>query len=223
MKCLPFLNSMSEVGLKCEDGGKLVSVETLLDALLIFYDECSTSSLRREKTVSDFLELCTYKNFFFLQKRKAIKEKKFSFFFLIAVKNIVSVIKKLRLTRTDFETVKVIGRGAFGRVCLVKHNNEIYAMKILNKWEMLKRAETACFREERDVLVYGDRKWITNLHYAFQDDTNLYLIMDYYLGGDLLTLLSKFEDRLPEEMTKFYIAEMIMAIDSVHKLNYVHR
>ena len=47
--------------------------------------------------------------------------------------------------------------------------------------------------------------------------------MDYYCGGDLLTLLSKFEDRLPEEMAKFYIAEMILAIDSIHKLRYVHR
>ena len=46
-------------------------------------------------------------------------------------------------------------------------------MKILNKWEMLKRVETACFQEERDVLVYGDRRWITDLHYAFQDDNNL--------------------------------------------------
>lgn len=50
---------------------------------------------------------------------------------------------------------------------------QVYAMKILNKWEMLKRAETACFREERDVLVHGDRRWITNLHYAFQDERNL--------------------------------------------------
>jgi len=135
------------------------------------------------------------------------------------------LIKQLRLIRSDFETIKVIGRGAFGQVCLVRmrNGNQIYAMKILNKWEMLKRAETACFREERDVLVFGDRKWITNLHYAFQDETNLYLVMDYYSGGDLLTLLSKFEDRLPEEMTKFYIAEMILAIDSVHRLKYLHR
>jgi serine/threonine-protein kinase MRCK len=49
----------------------------------------------------------------------------------------------------------------------------VFALKILNKWEMLKRAETACFQEERDVLVFGDRRWITNLHYAFQDQTNL--------------------------------------------------
>ena len=47
--------------------------------------------------------------------------------------------------------------------------------------------------------------------------------MDYYCGGDLLTLLSKFEDRLPEDMAKFYIVEMIMAIDSIHRLRYVHR
>nr|XP_027221113.1 serine/threonine-protein kinase Genghis Khan-like [Penaeus vannamei] len=88
---------------------------------------------------------------------------------------------------------------------------------------LCKGAETACFHEERDVLVYGDRRWITNLHYAFQDDSNLYLVMDYYCGGDLLTLLSKFEDRLPEDMARFYIAEMILAIDSIHKLRYVHR
>lgn len=47
--------------------------------------------------------------------------------------------------------------------------------------------------------------------------------MDYYCGGDLLTLLSKFEDRLPEDMAKFYIAEMVLAINSIHELNYVHR
>lgn len=55
----------------------------------------------------------------------------------------------------------------------MKNTEDVYAMKILNKWEMLKRAETACFREERDVLVHGDTKWITKLHYAFQDDINL--------------------------------------------------
>lgn len=107
-------------------------------------------------------------------------------------------------------------------------------------------------QEERDVLVHGDRRWITNLHYAFQDDTNLviyylfdtaikllsllfpkssgcfvvalqYLVMDYYCGGDLLTLLSKFLDRLPEDMARFYIVEMVLAISSIHNLGYVHR
>ncbi|KAG5682946.1 hypothetical protein PVAND_012263 [Polypedilum vanderplanki] len=178
--------------------GQKISVETLLDCIIVLYDECQNSSLRREKTVSEFIEL---------------------------MKQAVHNIKQLRLCRDDFEILKVIGRGAFGIVCVVKMiaTNKVYAMKILNKWEMLKRAETACFREERDVLVYGDRQFITNLHYAFQDEHNLFLVMDYYCGGDLLTLLSKFEDRLPEEMTRFYIAEMIIAISSVHKLNYIHR
>ncbi|XP_023561379.1 serine/threonine-protein kinase MRCK beta isoform X2 [Octodon degus] len=105
----------------------------------------------------------------------------------------------------------------------MKSTERIYAMKILNKWEMLKRAETACFREERDVLVNGDCQWITALHYAFQDENHLYLVMDYYVGGDLLTLLSKFEDKLPEDMARFYVGEMVLAIDSIHQLHYVHR
>ncbi|KAG8287689.1 hypothetical protein J6590_031803 [Homalodisca vitripennis] len=178
--------------------GRCFSIETLLDILLILYDECCNSSLRREKTVSDFIEF---------------------------VKPVATCVKSLRLSREDFEIIKVIGRGAFGEVCVVKMKgtDKVFAMKILNKWEMLKRAETACFQEERDVLVYGDRRWITNLHYAFQDDNNLYLVMDYYCGGDLLTLLSKFDDRLPEDMARFYIAEMVLAISSIHTLRYVHR
>ncbi|XP_007443308.1 serine/threonine-protein kinase MRCK alpha-like, partial [Python bivittatus] len=139
-------------------------------------------------------------------------------------KSFTSKVKQMRLHKDDFEILKVIGRGAFGEVAVVKLKNadKVFAMKILNKWEMLKRAETACFREERDVLVNGDNQWITTLHYAFQDENYLYLVMDYYVGGDLLTLLSKFEDRLPEEMARFYLAEMVVAIDSVHQLHYVH-
>ncbi|MCI4382578.1 hypothetical protein PGIGA_G00016590 [Pangasianodon gigas] len=178
--------------------GQCFSVESLLDVLVCLYDECNNSPLRREKNIAEFLEWA----------------KPFS-----------SKVKQMRLHKEDFEILKVIGRGAFGEVAVVKVKNsdKVFAMKILNKWEMLKRAETACFREERDVLVNGDSQWITTLHYAFQDDNFLYLVMDYYVGGDLLTLLSKFEDRLPEDMARFYLAEMVLAIDSVHQLHYVHR
>uniref|UniRef100_A0A4W3HE56 non-specific serine/threonine protein kinase n=1 Tax=Callorhinchus milii TaxID=7868 RepID=A0A4W3HE56_CALMI len=178
--------------------GQAVSVETLLDILICLYDECSSSPIRREKNITEFLEWA---------KPFSVK------------------VKQMRLHKEDFEILKVIGRGAFGEVAVVKLRNveKVFAMKILNKWEMLKRAETACFREERDVLVNGDCQWITTLHYAFQDENYLYLVMDYYVGGDLLTLLSKFEDRLPEDMAKFYLAEMVLAIDSVHQLHYVHR
>jgi len=64
-------------------------------------------------------------------------------------------VKSLRLTRDDFETIKVIGRGAFGEVCVVhmKGTDKVYAMKILNKWEMLKRAETACFQVTISYII----------------------------------------------------------------------
>uniref|UniRef100_A0A674EWK9 Serine/threonine-protein kinase MRCK alpha n=1 Tax=Salmo trutta TaxID=8032 RepID=A0A674EWK9_SALTR len=181
-----------------QSNGQCLSVETLLDILICLYDECNNSPLRREKNILEFLDWA---------------------------KPFTSKVKQMRLHKEDFEILKVIGRGAFGEVAVVKVKNadKVFAMKILNKWEMLKRAETACFREERDVLVNGDSQWITTLHYAFQDDNNLYLVMDYYVGGDLLTLLSKFEDRLPEDMARFYLAEMVLAIDSVHQLHYVHR
>ncbi|MEJ1275938.1 hypothetical protein NN561_006837 [Cricetulus griseus] len=175
-----------------------LSVETLLDVLVCLYTECSHSALRRDKYVAEFLDWA---------------------------KPFTQLVKDMQLHREDFEIIKVIGRGAFGEVAVVKMKSteRIYAMKILNKWEMLKRAETACFREERDVLVNGDCQWITALHYAFQDENYLYLVMDYYVGGDLLTLLSKFEDKLPEDMARFYIGEMVLAIDSIHQLHYVHR
>ncbi|KAG8443852.1 hypothetical protein GDO86_009153 [Hymenochirus boettgeri] len=178
--------------------GGALSVESLLDSLLCLYDECCASPLRRDKHIHDYIHWA---------------------------KPFATKLKQMRLHKEDFEILKVIGRGAFGEVAVVKLKNteKVFAMKILNKWEMLKRAETACFREERDVLVNGDSQWITTLYYAFQDENNLYLVMDYYVGGDLLTLLSKFEDRLPEDMARFYLAEMVMAIDSVHQLHYVHR
>ncbi|XP_066849719.1 serine/threonine-protein kinase MRCK alpha isoform X3 [Anser cygnoides] len=181
-----------------QSNGQCFSVETLLDILICLYDECNNSPLRREKNILEYLEWA---------------------------KPFTSKVKQMRLHKEDFEILKVIGRGAFGEVAVVKLKNadKVFAMKILNKWEMLKRAETACFREERDVLVNGDNQWITTLHYAFQDENYLYLVMDYYVGGDLLTLLSKFEDRLPEDMARFYLAEMVIAIDSVHQLHYVHR
>ncbi|XP_040266520.1 serine/threonine-protein kinase MRCK gamma [Bufo bufo] len=175
-----------------------LSVETLLDVLICLCQECNAPALRRDKNVTEFLAWA---------------------------ETFASKIKQMRLKREDFEILKVIGRGAFGEVAVVKMkgSGKIFAMKILHKWEMLKRADTACFREERDVLVKADTLWIPTLHYAFHDENYLYLVMDYYVGGDLLTLLSKFEDRLSEEMARFYVAEMVLAIDSVHQLKYVHR
>ncbi|XP_030187440.1 serine/threonine-protein kinase MRCK gamma isoform X6 [Lynx canadensis] len=173
-------------------------LDGLLDLLLGLHHELSSAPLRRERNVAQFLSWAG---------------------------PFVTKVKELRLQRDDFEILKVIGRGAFGEVAVVRQRDsgQIFAMKMLHKWEMLKRAETACFREERDVLVKGDSRWVTTLHYAFQDEEYLYLVMDYYAGGDLLTLLSRFEDRLPPELAQFYLAEMVLAIHSLHQLGYVHR
>nr|XP_011719010.1 serine/threonine-protein kinase MRCK gamma isoform X5 [Macaca nemestrina] len=173
-------------------------LDGLLDLLLALHHELSSGPLRRERSVAQFLSWAS---------------------------PFVSKVKELRLQRDDFEILKVIGRGAFGEVAVVRQRDtgQIFAMKMLHKWEMLKRAETACFREERDVLVKGDSRWVTTLHYAFQDEEYLYLVMDYYAGGDLLTLLSRFEDRLPPELAQFYLAEMVLAIHSLHQLGYIHR
>ncbi|XP_050976356.1 myotonin-protein kinase isoform X3 [Labeo rohita] len=175
-----------------------VSLQTLLDLLVGVYQEFSSPALIREKHVQRFLQWA---------------------------EPLVRQVRKTRISRDDFDILKVIGRGTFSEVALARMRNthQVYALKIMNKWNILKRGETACYQEEREVLLKGDRRWITQLHYAFQDDNYLYLVMDYYVGGDLLTLLSKFGDRIPEDMAQFYLAEMVMAIDSVHRLGYVHR
>ncbi|KAL0994575.1 hypothetical protein UPYG_G00124250 [Umbra pygmaea] len=175
-----------------------VGLQTLLDLLVGVYQEFCSSPLAREKYVSGFLQWA---------------------------EPLVRQVKKTRIKRDDFHILKVIGRGTFSEVAVARMHStqQVYAMKIMNKWDMLKRGETACYQEEREVLLKGDRRWITELHYAFQDDNYLYLVMDYYVGGDLLTLLSKFGDRFPEDMAQFYLAEMVMAIDSVHRMGYVHR
>ncbi|KAG5200914.1 hypothetical protein JEQ12_005448 [Ovis aries] len=175
-----------------------LGLEPLLDLLLGVHQELGASDLAQDKYVADFLEW---------------------------VEPIAARLKEVRLQRDDFEILKVIGRGAFSEVAVVKmkQTGQVYAMKIMNKWDMLKRGEVSCFREERDVLVNGDQRWITQLHFAFQDENYLYLVMEYYVGGDLLTLLSKFGERIPAEMARFYLAEIVMAIDSVHRLGYVHR
>jgi len=79
------------------------------------------------------------------------------------------------------------------------------------------------FKEERKILLNADPDWLTSIHYCFQDEKYLYLLMEYYPGGDLLSLESKFEEVFTEEMARFYTAELIMAIECIHKLDFVHR
>ncbi|CAA2988645.1 serine threonine- kinase tricorner [Olea europaea subsp. europaea] len=124
----------------------------------------------------------------------------------------------------DFEQLTIIGKGAFGevRLCRAKSTGEIFAMKKLKKSEMLSRGQVEHVRSERNLLVEVDSRCIVKLFYSFQDSDFLYLIMEYLPGGDIMTLLMR-EDTLSEDVARFYIAESILAIHSIHQHGYVHR
>jgi len=109
-------------------------------------------------------------------------------------------------------------------VRLVQKNDtgKIYAMKTLRKSEMFKKDQLAHVRAERDVLAESDSPWIVQLYYSFQDSLHLYLIMEFLPGGDLMTMLIKF-DIFPDDWTRFYIAECVLALEAIHKLGFMHR
>jgi serine/threonine protein kinase len=96
-------------------------------------------------------------------------------------------------------------------------------MKIQPKDGLLRQRETAFFMEEKNVLAQGN-EWMPKLYASFQDNENLYLVMEYAGGGDLFSVLDRTETlTFNEDEARFYIAEMILAIESLHKLGYVHR
>nr|XP_006812566.1 PREDICTED: rho-associated protein kinase 2-like [Saccoglossus kowalevskii] len=137
--------------------------------------------------------------------------------------NIASEVNKTRLGPKDFEIVKVIGRGAFGEVQLVrqKSTRKVFAMKLLNKFEMIKRSDSAFFWEERDIMAHANSQWILQLHCAFQDARYLFMVMDYMPGGDLVNLMSNYD--VPEKWARFYTAEVVLALDAIHSMGYIHR
>ncbi|CAI6249079.1 unnamed protein product [Periconia digitata] len=138
-------------------------------------------------------------------------------------------VEFLRFLRTkerpeNFSTLKIIGKGAFGEVKLVQRRNDgkIYALKSLVKSEMFKKDQLAHIRSERDILAESDSAWVVKLHTTFQDNTFLYMLMEFLPGGDLMTMLIKYEI-FTEDITRFYMAEIVLAIEAVHKLGYIHR
>ncbi|CAE7499703.1 STK38L, partial [Symbiodinium microadriaticum] len=134
--------------------------------------------------------------------------------------------QRKRLTTNDFEALALIGKGAFGEVRLVRmkerFSREIYAMKSMLKEAMIMKNQVGHVRAERDILTESENPWIVTLYYSFQDNRNLYMVMEYLPGGDLMGLLMR-EDTFSEAATKFYIAELVQAVSSVHALGYIHR
>ncbi|KAI1127704.1 kinase-like domain-containing protein [Nemania abortiva] len=132
----------------------------------------------------------------------------------------------------DYEVLKILGKGSFGVVRLVREKSEedgyrrssrVYAMKVIRKSAMLKTSQEGHLRAERDFLVASEgSRWIVPLISSFEDAGNLYLVMDYMPGGDFLGLLIR-ENILSEPVAKFYIAEMILCIEEAHSLRCIHR
>ncbi|XP_076037645.1 serine/threonine-protein kinase warts [Oratosquilla oratoria] len=133
-------------------------------------------------------------------------------------------LKRAKMEKQMFQKIKTIGVGAFGEVALVRKidTNHLYAMKTLRKADVLKRNQVAHVKAERDILAEADNEWVVKLYYSFQDNDNLYFVMDYIPGGDLMSLLIKF-GVFTEPLARFYIGELVCAIESVHKMGFIHR
>jgi len=128
-----------------------------------------------------------------------------------------------KMSITEFEPLAIIGRGAFGevRVCRQISNGDIVAIKKMRKEDMLNKNQLMHVRTEKEIMT-ASNPWIVKLKYSFQDELFLYLVMEFLPGGDLMNLLMK-KEILTEDEARFYTAEMILAVDSVHKLNCIHR
>ncbi|EPQ57548.1 kinase-like protein [Gloeophyllum trabeum ATCC 11539] len=139
--------------------------------------------------------------------------------------------RRRKVDPSGFIKLKTIGHGAFGVVSLVRERSsgQLYAMKQLRKTDMLRKGQEGHVRAERDILKSaslvsspGGAEWIVKLHYSFQDRDHLYLVLDYMGGGDLLNLLIE-RDVFEEDFTRFYVAEMVLAIEACHKHGFIHR
>ncbi|NXI46235.1 CTRO kinase, partial [Galbula dea] len=175
-----------------------LSREGILDSLFVLFEECRNPALMKIKHVSNFV-------------------KKYA--------ETIAELRELQPGVKDFEVTNVVGCGHFAEVKVVREKvtGDVYAMKVMSKESLLAQEHVSFFEEERSILSQSTSPWIPQLQYAFQDKKNLYLVMEYQPGGDLLSLLNRYEDQLDESMVQFYLAELVLAIHSVHQMGYVHR
>uniref|UniRef100_A0A8C9XIR1 Rho-associated protein kinase n=1 Tax=Sander lucioperca TaxID=283035 RepID=A0A8C9XIR1_SANLU len=173
-----------------------LNLETLLDSMNALAHDLNYPALRKNKNIEAFLS----------RYEKA-----------------ASQLRELQVKPDDFEKVKLIGRGAYGEVKLVRHkaSRKVYAMKQLSKFEMIKRSDSAFFWEERHIMAFSNSPWVVQLCCAFQDDRHLYLVMEFMPGGDLVTLTMNYD--IPEKWARFYTAEVVLALNAIHSMGFIHR
>ncbi|XP_008213525.1 ribosomal protein S6 kinase alpha-4 isoform X2 [Nasonia vitripennis] len=134
-----------------------------------------------------------------------------------------------RVDMTHFDLLKVLGTGAYGKVFLVRKRigvdvGQLYAMKVLKKATIVqKKKMTEHTKTERQVLeAVRDSPFLVTLHYAFQTDAKLHLILDYVSGGELFTHLYQ-RDKFTEDEVRIYVGEIILALEQLHKLGIIYR
>ncbi|KAK9294783.1 hypothetical protein QLX08_010720 [Tetragonisca angustula] len=134
-----------------------------------------------------------------------------------------------RVDMTHFDLLKVLGTGAYGKVFLVRKRTgadagRLYAMKVLKKASIVQRKKTTEHtKTERQVLeAVRDSPFLVTLHYAFQTDAKLHLILDYVSGGELFTHLYQ-REHFTEDEVRIYIGEVILALEHLHKLGIIYR
>ncbi|XWS25738.1 hypothetical protein CRYUN_Cryun27aG0093300 [Craigia yunnanensis] len=131
---------------------------------------------------------------------------------------------KERTTIDDFEIIKPISRGAFGKVFLARKRitGDLFAIKVLKKLDMIRKNDIERILSERNILIAVRNPFVVRFFYSFTCRDNLYLVMEYLNGGDLYSLLRKVEC-LEEEVARTYIAELVLALEYLHSLGIVHR
>lgn len=121
----------------------------------------------------------------------------------------------------------MVGKGAFGKVMLVRKKNgtgagKTYAMKVLKKQVIIEKNQVEHTKSEREILFQIRHPYIVRLQFAFHNDQNLYLVTDYYPGGSLFYHLRKCTS-FSENRAKFYAAELLLALDHLHKQFIIYR
>ena len=132
----------------------------------------------------------------------------------------------IKLTYNDFQPIKLLGRGSFGEVILVrlKSTKKVYAMKILDKKILKMKKQQNHTKTERDLMVKINSPFIVNIKSAFQDDTNLYLVSEFMQGGDMFFHMHDGQIVIfSHDKTRFYMLELVLALESLHKNNMVYR
>lgn len=130
----------------------------------------------------------------------------------------------IKLKSDDFEKLKLIGKGSFGEVFLVKNkiNNQFYAMKILDKKTIISFNQEEHTKAERDLMVKVDCPFIIDIKFAFQDSQYLYLLTEFMQGGELFFHLYR-EKKFKDDKARFYLVEIILAIEFLHNKKMMYR